>query len=66
MYYIYDCNDQIVGNPKGYRTFRGANQQANGKRSKVYQVLWDRYHAKRKEKPHWLLISQIKGEQTHG
>jgi hypothetical protein len=30
MFFIYDCNDAIVGNPKGYATFRGAaNQEAN-------------------------------------
>lgn len=29
----------MVGNQKGYRTFRGANQQANGK-SKLNSLLW--------------------------
>ena len=63
MYFIRDCNDEIVGNPKGYRTFRGANQQAHSTRSKVYGELWRRYYAKRKEKPDWNFVSRITGEQ---
>ena len=23
-YFVYDCNNEIVGNPQGYKTFRGA------------------------------------------
>jgi hypothetical protein len=59
MFYILDCNDAIVGNKKGYRTFRGANQQANSSRSKVYGELWSRYYAKRDINPNWRLVSQI-------
>lgn len=59
MYFIRDCNDEIVGNKKGYRTFRGANQQAHSTRSKVYGELWTRYYAKRKEKPDWMLVSRV-------
>lgn len=28
-FFIRDCNDNIVGNPKGYATMRGAQAQAN-------------------------------------
>jgi hypothetical protein len=65
MHFIYDCNNQIVGNPKGYRTFRGADQQAHSTKTKVYGVLWSRYYAKRKEKPDWCLVCRIneEGEQ---
>lgn len=62
MYFIRDCNDQIVGNPKGYRTLRGADQQAHSSKSKVYGVLWTRYYAKRKVKPDWILVNRITNE----
>ena len=41
--FIYDCNGDIAGNPKGYRTLRGAMQQAQSKHSKTYRELWRRY-----------------------
>lgn len=44
-YFITNCNDQVVGNPKGYRTFKGANQQANG-RTKLRNLLWDTFDAR--------------------
>jgi hypothetical protein len=28
MYFIYNCNDVVVGNPKGYATYKGALKQA--------------------------------------
>lgn len=59
MFFIYDCNDQVAGNPKGYRTFRGANQQANGRKSKLYRTLWDRYYAKREADPECRLVNRI-------
>jgi hypothetical protein len=40
MFYIFDCNAQIVGNPKGYRTMRGAMQQASSPKSPVCRALW--------------------------
>ena len=42
-YYIYDCNGQIVGNPKGYATMRGACRAEKNKT----RILWDRFYAKR-------------------
>lgn len=27
-FYITDCNDELVGNPKGYKTHNGAYRQA--------------------------------------
>ncbi len=46
MYFIYDCNDNIVGNPKGYRTFRGADQQANMHKSKAFKTIWENFNQK--------------------
>jgi hypothetical protein len=39
-YYILDCNDEVVGNPKGYRTFIGAERQQN---TTLNDLLWERY-----------------------
>jgi hypothetical protein len=64
MYYILDCNNEIVGNKKGYRTFRGANQQAHSTRSKVCEELWRRHYAKRKENPGLRLVSIIIVEEV--
>lgn len=48
MYFIFDCNGQIVGNPKGYKTHKGAQTQCNlkyDKQTKIMALLWDRFHA---------------------
>lgn len=50
-YYIYDCNGNIVGNPKGYRTFKGANQQQNQKGSPAYRAIWDTYYQAKQADP---------------
>lgn len=44
MYFIYDCKGVVIGNPKGYRTWRGANRQANGK-TKIRDLIWSRFYA---------------------
>jgi hypothetical protein len=49
MFFIFDCNDAIVGNPKGYKTHRGAKTQCNldkSKPTKTMSLLWDRFHAR--------------------
>lgn len=55
MFFIFDCNGKIVGNPKGYRTHKGAEGQCklNGN-SKVMQTLWNRFFER----------SQIDGTKT--
>lgn len=57
MYFIYDCHGSVVGNPKGYRTFVGAERQANGK-SKVSQTIWERFYARSNKDDR--LVSSIK------
>ena len=51
MFYIFDCNDNIVGNPKGYRTIRGAQAQTNNHRSKIYCDLWAAFEAQSARDP---------------
>ena len=45
IWFIYDCHGEVVGNPQGYKTFRGANQQANSRHSPVYREIWQRFYA---------------------
>ena len=47
MYFIFDCNGDIVGNPKGYKTHTGAQRQCNLEAvtpTKTMSVLWQRFH----------------------
>lgn len=49
MFYIFDCNDNIVGNPRGYKTHKGAQTQCNldrAKPTKTMALLWDRFYAR--------------------
>jgi hypothetical protein len=45
MFFIRDCNDAIVGNPKGYRTMRGAQAQTSP-RKPVGRAIWAAYEAR--------------------
>ena len=59
-YFIYDCTGQIVGNPKGYPTYRGANQQAFSTKSKAYADIRAAYEAARLANPAHCHICKIK------
>jgi hypothetical protein len=41
-FYIFDCFGNIAGNINGYRTMRGAMQQAGSPHSKLNAYLWQR------------------------
>ena len=43
MYFIRDCNNNIVGNPKGYATFRGAVKQQDTPGTPAYRAIWSAY-----------------------
>jgi hypothetical protein len=43
MYFIYDCNDKIIGNSKGYRTFRGAERQQD---FNLRTLIWNTFDAR--------------------
>jgi hypothetical protein len=48
MFFIFDCNGDIVGNPKGYKTHKGAATQCNiDKRchTKIMCILMNRFYA---------------------
>lgn len=59
-YFILDCQLNPVGNPAGYRTMRGAMQQATAKNSKVKNSLWQAFHAWRDKNPNHSLVYKIK------
>lgn len=42
MFFIYNCNGDLVGNPAGYATFRGADRQS--KIGKVRDALWAAFY----------------------
>lgn len=46
-FYILDCKDNIIGNPKGYRTMRGVFQ-AMREGSKTLSLAYDRLELVRK------------------
>lgn len=45
MFFIYDCQNHVVGNPKGYATYTGAVREAEKRGSKAYQQIWNAYYA---------------------
>lgn len=48
MFFIFDCNNDIVGNPKGYKTHKGASTQCNiDKRchTKIMCILMNRFYS---------------------
>lgn len=45
-HYIKDCNGNIVGNPKGYKTIKSAIKQTEKVGSPAYNAIWNAYDAK--------------------
>lgn len=43
-YYIHDKSGNVVGNPKGYRTFKGADQQQNKSGTPAHRAIWDEFY----------------------
>ena len=43
-FFIFDCHDKIVGNPKGYRTHKGASRQVNTR--KLQNQIWETFHSR--------------------
>jgi hypothetical protein len=48
-YYIRDTNNKIIGNPKGYPTYKGAERQAN--HGKARNAAWQEYYKHHDENP---------------
>jgi len=60
IYFIYDCNGQIVGNQNGYPTYRGASQQAFSTKSKAYAEIRAAYDAAKLANPAHCHVCKIK------
>ena len=45
-FFIRDCNENIVGNPKGYRTMHGADAQAYNPRKPAGRAIRAAYEAR--------------------
>jgi hypothetical protein len=58
-FYIRDCFGNIAGNPKGYRTMRGALIQADSRKSKVHWALWQRFNTWEDRNPSENLVYSI-------
>ena len=63
-FFIFDCNDNLAGNPKGYRTMRGAIQQADSRFSRVHRELWDRHNAWHDRNPSHNLVYSIRHKDS--
>lgn len=48
-YFIFDCNGEVVGNPKGYRTHHGAWCQVEGRGRSIGNLVWTRFYARKRE-----------------
>lgn len=57
--FIFDCTGEIVGNPNGYRTMKGAIRQAHIKGSKAYRAIWRAYNEAKRLDPDLTLINRI-------
>ena len=63
MYFIFDCFHNIVGNPRGYRTFKGASTQQNNPGSPVFNAIYSAFDRAYKRELN-NLISEIKYIET--
>lgn len=63
-YFIFDCELNPVGNPKGYRTHKGAMQQASAKNSKLKHELWQAFHACRDRNHSHSLVYEIQAKEV--
>lgn len=43
--YVYDCNGNIVGNKKGYKSVKSAQRVINCRKT-LYNTLWQAYNDK--------------------
>lgn len=59
-FYIFDCFGNIAGNIKGYRTMRGAMQQAGSAKTKLNNYLWQRSESYYSDNETTKLIYSIK------
>lgn len=54
-YFIRDCNGEIVGNLRGYATFKGAERQTDIIDSKAYKQIYDAFNSRTNKASNLLL-----------
>jgi hypothetical protein len=64
MYFIFDANDNPVGNPKGYKTVARASRVVNNPRTKAYKAIWATFDACRRANPNHTRINRITAEEA--
>lgn len=63
MFYIFDCNGRVVGNPRGYRTIRGATREQDRRGSPAWRAIWDAFYARKEKDPDHRNISEIREKE---
>jgi len=58
MYFIYDCNDNIIGNTKGYRTYRGAVRQQD---FALRGMIWETFDARTNKNDNQVCSIKLRG-----
>lgn len=59
-YYIFDCNNDLVGNPDGYLTYSRAAAVVNRKGYSLDCLIWQRFYKKVKTSPTSVLVYSVK------
>ena len=63
MFKIYNCLGEQVGNPKGYRTIKGAERMLSRRvQGNVHDTLWDAYKKASEDGNYPHLVVAIKWE----
>lgn len=60
MFFIFDCNDNLVGNAKGYKSVKSAQKIINTKSGKVFNLIWKRFYDKQMIDPKHQKIYSIR------
>ena len=59
-YYIFDCNDKMVGSPLGYATIGSATAQTNRRNASIHIQIWRAFRQACAINPNHKLVSYIK------
>lgn len=64
-YFITDCQGNPIGNPRGYRTHRGAMQVCESRNSRIKSEIWTRFHVYRDANPGAKLVYRIQAQPVN-
>ena len=43
MFYIFDCNGSLVGNPDGYSRYSDVSRVVHNKRTRIHKHIWNTF-----------------------